>query len=229
MKHMRGLVSISQALRQTFLVPQTLPRPQFFRCPPVQPSSQIRLRHWNPRNGPPNQAAKPEELKDEAIRADYIQIVNEDNKLDPPVRLTSVLSSIERPAHFVLQVAPGARDKPPICKIVNRRELRERERALTKAAQASKTSVKQIELNWAIDPHDLSHRLKQMTNFLEKGRQVEIILTRKKHKRTPTPEEVKNVMEKVLQAVKDAGAVQISPMEGEPGKRVMLTVKKKDP
>ncbi|KAL4917540.1 translation initiation factor IF-3, C-terminal domain-containing protein [Aspergillus aurantiobrunneus] len=227
MKHIRGLISITQALRQTFVVPQTLPRPQFFRYPPVRSPSQIRFRYSSPRHNPRNQSG---EVKDEDILSDYIQLVNEDNKLGPPVRLSDTLRSIERPEQFILRVSTGARDGFPICKVINRREQQNRERAIVKAAkaaQATKNSVKQVELNWAIDPHDLSHRLKQVTNFLEKGRQVEIILTKKRNKRTPTEEEVKNVMAKTLQATKDANAVQVSPMEGEPGRRVMLTVKKR--
>jgi translation initiation factor IF-3 len=111
---------------------------------------------------------------------------------------------------------------------VNRAALRESERAYAKAARAAKVSVKQMELNWAIDNNDLTHRLKQITAFLEKGCKVEIILLRKKGKRPPTVEEVKSVMDKVLQAVKDADAVQTKAMEGEPGRRLMLTVKKSE-
>lgn len=225
MKHIRGLVTTTQALHQTFLVPHVLPRSQFLRYAPVQSSSQLRYRFTSSRYSQP---AKTDEFRDEGIQADFIQLVGEDNKLMPPVQLNSVLASIERPAQFVLQVAPGAPDRPPICKVVNRDQMRQRERAVAKTAQATKLSVKQIELNWAIDAHDLSHRLKQLASFLEKGRQVEVILTKKKHKRNATPEEVKNVMDKVLQAVRDANAIQVSAMEGQPGKRVMLTVKQKD-
>lgn len=223
MKHIRGLVSTTQALRQTFFIPQALPRPQLYRYPSLQPPSQIRFRATISRS----QYGK-DETKDENIPWDYIQLVNPDNKLDPPVSLKRALSSIERPGQYILQVSPGSEDKYPICKILSRREVQERTRNLVKAAQAAKVTVKQVELNWAIDAHDLSHRLKQVTKFLEKGRQVEVILMRKKQKRTPTPEEVKYVMDSVLKAVEDAGATQVTPMEGQPGKRVVYTVRKKD-
>ncbi|KAL2803287.1 translation initiation factor IF-3, C-terminal domain-containing protein [Aspergillus granulosus] len=235
MKHIRGLISTTQALRQIFLVPQTIPRARFTLPGHVQISSQPRTFHSSsPRSryrgpGASETPNKPGQLKDEAIRAQYVRLVNEDGNLDPPEKLSDILRSIERPANFVLQVSPNSHtNEPPVCKIVNRALLAEAERASAKAARAAKVSVKQVELNWAIDNNDLTHRLKQITTFIEKGAKVEICLLRKRHKRAPTIEEVKSVMDKVLQTVKDAGAVQTKAMEGEPGKRLTLSVKKKE-
>ncbi|RDW76618.1 putative translation initiation factor IF3 [Aspergillus mulundensis] len=224
MKHIRGLVSTTQALRQTFLLPQASPRPQFLRYTPVHPPSQIRFRSAIPRTKQQTTA----EVKDEDIPSDYVQIVGEDNKLKEPQRLSTLLRSINRAKVFVIQVQAGTLETPAVCKIMNRQEAYERARALVKAAKAAKKTVKQVELNWAIDAHDLSHRLKKITGFLDKGIQVEIILVRKRHKRPATAEEVKGLMANILEAIKDAGAEQISPMEGEPGKQVVLTVKKKE-
>ncbi|KAL4989332.1 hypothetical protein BDW68DRAFT_157058 [Aspergillus falconensis] len=227
MKHIRGLVSTIQALRQTFLLPQasrTSSRPQFCRYSPVQTLPQVQFRNASSSSGPQGAG----EIKDEDIQSDYVQVVGENNKLSGPTKLSTFLNSLQRPQQYLLQVQAGTRDRLPVCKVINRREAQERARAFAKAAKAAKKTAKQVELNWAIDPHDLSHRLKKITDFLRKGIQVEIILTRKRHKRPATEEEVRSVMEKILQAIKDANATQISPMEGEPGKRVVLTVKKKD-
>ncbi|KAI9369270.1 translation initiation factor IF-3, C-terminal domain-containing protein [Aspergillus egyptiacus] len=230
MKHVRGLVSTTQALRHVFLVPQTIPRTQPFYSRTIRQWPQLRfLYSTGSRARSIAQApAKNQQIVNENISADYVQVVGEDNKLGPPEKLSRVLRSFDRSENFLLQVSPGTDDRPPVCKIINRFAAREQERLQAKAAHAAKTSTKQIELNWAIDPHDLAHRLKQLTNFLDKGRKVEIVLTRKKHKRAPTVEEIKNVMDKVLQTTKDANAMQIKPMEGVPGKQVVLVVKKKD-
>ncbi|KAL2865403.1 putative translation initiation factor IF3 [Aspergillus lucknowensis] len=229
MAHTRGLVSTTQALRQIFLVPQTTPRVQFFRYCRIGTLPLPRLLHSNRRfRQHPRPPTNNEQIIDEAIEASYVQVVNDEGRLDPPERLQSVLRSLKRPDSFLLQVSPGTRDQPPVCKIMDRVALQEHERAQAKAARTAKTSLKQMELNWAIDAHDLSHRLKQLTTFIEKGRTVELILTRKMGKRRPTLEEVKGLMDKVLQAVKDANAIQVSPMKGEPGKHLVLAVKKKD-
>ncbi|KAB8231470.1 hypothetical protein ETB97_000829 [Aspergillus alliaceus] len=229
MKHLRSFISTTQALRRIFPSPLENTRPQFLRPISLPIVAQTRLLSGRRLSQPDAQPqARARQVKDEEIRAEFIQLVNEDGKLDPPVRLRDALLTIDRPDHFILQVSPGFRGQAPVCKVVNRLEMREQERARAKAAHVSKNSLKQIELNWAIDPHDLSHRLKQLTGFLDKGRKVEVILTKKRGKRAPTVEEVKHLMDSVLQTTKDANAMQVKPMEGEPGKHVILVVKKKD-
>ncbi|KAL4956712.1 hypothetical protein BDW69DRAFT_157877 [Aspergillus filifer] len=228
MTHIRGLVSIAQVLRQTFVAPriQTLPRPQFLRYSPIQSSSQLRFRWTKPE---PPQLAPDAEVKDDLISSEWVRVVNENNKLQEPERLRDVLDNIDRKTYFLLQVAPPDGNMLPICKIVNRHEhyrrAKEQAKAL-KAARITQASVKQIELNWVIDDHDLTHRLSKMKSFLEKGRQVEVILLRRNHRQTPPPQQVKALMEKVQRAFDEVGASQQSPVEGEPGKRLMYTVKK---
>lgn len=231
MKPMRSLFS-TPALRHLSLSPLQTSQNAFLSSNRIQNQfSQCQSRSlWKGSHSRGKESENPEgkQLKDEEIRSDYVRIANSEHQLEPPARLRDVLQSIERPANFILQVAPPTRNELPICRIMNRAAIREYEKAKAKAAQAAKSSNKQIELNWAINAHDLSHRLKQLTNFLDKGRRVEIVLTRKKGKRLPTVEEVKHLMDTVLETVKAADATQVKPMEGEPGKQVTLVVKKRD-
>ncbi|KAJ5664084.1 hypothetical protein N7507_004815 [Penicillium longicatenatum] len=229
MNHTRGLISTAQALRQTFLAPFQSSRFSFIQPSVLQNGLQIRnfqhsrcLALHRPR--PPVKGP----IKDEEIRSQTVQVVNSAGDLDPPEFLSDVLETFDRKKYFLIQVSPGAFKKPPVCKVMDKLEYRNAEKAKEKAAKAAKQSLKQIELNWAIDAHDLEHRLKQLAAFLEKGRKVEIILTRKKHKRPPTVDEIKHVMQTVLDTTREAGATQVKAMEGEPGKRVLLTVKKGD-
>ncbi|KAJ5097300.1 hypothetical protein N7456_008021 [Penicillium angulare] len=229
MNHMRGLVSTAQALRQTFVTPLYKTTPGIVHPFKIHHGMQLRLfqhsrslalREYRPPvKGP---------IRDEGIRAPTVQVVDADGDIQPPQSLSEVLESFNRNEYFLIQVSPGAPKQPPVCKIMNKLEYRNAEKAKEKAAKAAKQSVKQIELNWAIDGHDLAHRLKKLTTFLEKGRKVEIILTRKKHKRAPTVDEIKQVMQSVMDTTRAAGGTQVKEMEGEPGKRVMLTVKKSD-
>lgn len=228
MKHMRGLFSMTQTLRHLFLPHPQIPRTAFL--PSIRIQNRLPLRSYSSRRDTNPDPSNPDQqqLKDENIRSTFIQIANEEGRLNPPVRLANVLRTIERPANFVLQVSLPTEGAYPVCKIVNRVEAREAERARAKAAHALKASTKQVELNWAIDAHDLSHRLKQLSKFLGKGRKVEIILTRKQGKRPPTAQEVKHVMDSVLETVREADSLQVRPMEGEPGRHVTLVAKKRD-
>ncbi|EKV06780.1 Translation initiation factor IF3, putative [Penicillium digitatum] len=227
MNHTRGLVSSAQALRQIFIAPvrtsrvgilafrhsQNTPQTRYF-----QQSYYLRLRAYRP------PVEKPP--INEAIRASFVQVVNDEGDLDPPTRLEDVLESFDHAECFLLQVQEGDIDNPPVCKVYNKKEVRAFEKAKAKSARESKVIFKQIELNWAIDAHDLSHRLKQLSTFLEKGRRVEILLTTKKRKRNPTVDEIKQVMQSVLDTIREAGGTQTKAMEGEPGKQLRITAQK---
>ncbi|KAJ5161483.1 translation initiation factor IF3 [Penicillium capsulatum] len=227
MKHTRGLMSVAQALRQTFVTPFKPSGVAFFPAPAVRHGIKLRLFHESRRlAGPTSRQPVQGPIKDEAIGAPYVQIVNEHGDLEMPVRLSDVLRSFDRSKFFLHQVSPGSPGRPPICKITDKLAYSQREKEKAKAAKATKSQNKQIELNWAIDAHDLEHRLKQLTTFLEKGRKVEVTLTRKRRKRAPTVDEIKHVIQSVLDTTKNAGATQVKAMEGEPGQQMKITVRK---
>lgn len=226
MNHTRGLVSTAQALRQTFIAPLRASRAGLIQPRPLRPIYDVlQLRPYQrpPRHGLPDSDKMP---TNDAIGAPYVQLVNAEDSLQPPMRLSKVLASFDPKEFFLQQVSSGGPDQPPVCKILNKKETREKEKARAKASKASKVQTKQLELNWAIDAHDLAHRLKQLTSFLEKGRKVEVVLTRKRGKRAATVDEIKHVMKSVLDTSKELGGTQVKAMEGEPGKHVVLTVKK---
>ncbi|KAK1144029.1 hypothetical protein N8T08_005938 [Aspergillus melleus] len=229
MKHMRDLISTAQVLRHVFVTPLQVPRFHIPRRALAPTLNQSRL-YASPRSlqNQPAQSQKPAQLMDEDIEARFIQVVNEEGGLNPPALLRDVLRSIDRKQYFVMQVSPTLYDRPTVCKIVSRIELREQERKKAKAAHALKVSTKQIELNWAINANDLEYRLKQLKTFLLKGRKVEVILTRKKGKRAPNVEEIKHLMDSVIEAIKGVKATQVQPMEGVPGKHVVFVVKKSE-
>lgn len=237
MKHIRGLLSTTQALRRTFTTDATQfsllrrptfhPRPVHALYPPVVRNlPQLRFLRV-PRRQPPAEDG-PQQLKDEQIGVSHIQLVNEEGQLDPPVKLRDVLHSINRSEEFVLQVSPPLSDRPPVCKIMNKLAIREYERAKAKAVKAQKSQVKQIELNWCISNNDLSHRMKQLATFLEKGRKVEVLLTLKKRKRAPTLEEAQNTYNRVMEVADESNAGLVKPMEGTLGKQVLIILKRKD-
>ncbi|OAA66853.1 translation initiation factor [Niveomyces insectorum RCEF 264] len=107
----------------------------------------------------------------------------------------------------------------PICKVVDR--VAERKAQADKAKEQRRKSVagKELELNWAIDPHDLGHRLAKLRSFLERGLRVEVTLLRKgkgKNRRQATREEAMDVVRRVRATVAEVpGARESKPMDGE--------------
>ncbi|CRG83083.1 hypothetical protein PISL3812_00431 [Talaromyces islandicus] len=167
----------------------------------------------------------------EEIKARFIQLVNAAGGVDPAEPKPHILRSFSKSTHILVELDGGGPDRHPVCKVMPLKEFREQENAKERAARlaklAAKTSVKQIELNWSIDPHDLSHRLKKLPSFIDKGRRVEVVLTRKKGKRIATAPEIQQLLDRVNAAIDEADARQIK-TEGEAGKTLTITIEKKD-
>ena len=74
-----------------------------------------------------------------------------------------------------------------------------------KSKPAANTIVKTLEINWAIDAHDLGHRLKKLEEFLAKGNKIEVKLAanRRRNRRQATPEEAQEVLGKIRGVLKD--------------------------
>ena len=115
-------------------------------------------------------------------------------------------------------------ENTPIVKIVSRKALFEEAR---KSKPKKQAEDKQLELNWAIDPQgDLKHRLKRLSDWLEEGKNVEILLAPKKGGRRATPEDCQHVLDRIHEAVSGIkGAREAKPMEGALGRRSTLLFK----
>ncbi|CAG7926434.1 unnamed protein product [Penicillium olsonii] len=227
MNHTRSFASCAQVLRQVFIAPTRTSRVGTFPLKSLrndvqfrsfQQSHRLQLKEYRP---PIVQAPR-----NEAIGAPFIHIVNEEGSLGPKIPLLDALDTFDRNESFLVQVRAATDDMPPICKIHNKKEHQKAQKLFEKAARANKSSTKQVELNWAIDAHDLSHRLKQLQKFLEKDHKVEIVLTTKRRKRNPTVPEIKHVVQSVLDTIQAAGARQTKEPEGELGKQLKFVAKR---
>jgi translation initiation factor IF-3 len=144
-----------------------------------------------------------------------VSLVGEDGKLQEPCYTVDILHSMDRKRDSLVVVVPGEPGTPPICKIMNKEAMRVAEKAKAKAPRPSVTE-KTIELNWAIDGNDLSHRLVKMKSFLGKGFRVEVVMGTKRKGRKASEEEAEALIEKVRKAAGEVdGARESKPVDGE--------------
>lgn len=133
--------------------------------------------------------------------------------------LKSALASFDRSRNFLVQVRAGSEDQAPVCKVVAKSEYIASAKAKGKGKESKPKStavqIKQIELNWAIDPHDLQHRLDQLETFLSKGKRVSLILTKKKRKRRATPDEAQRVLAAIENKLFEIGVTEVKPRRGK--------------
>ena len=212
MRSSRCIFSTATALHRVFIAPieqstllitpppRARPSPAFHqtRCYAAPPFPERRLPH------------------DDLIKSWSIILVNDDGTLGEPRSTYDVLQTIDRSVETLVQVSPNEDATIPICKIMNRKAMREAEKAKAKAAsRGGLVGTKTLELNWAIDRGDLGHRLDKMKKFLDKGLKVEIALASKRRGKQATEEEAHALLRRIREAVKEVnGAKEVKPMEG---------------
>ena len=204
MSHLNGFLSTAEALRNVFLptVCYTL-RPSGRPLPSLYYQSHISFNRRyavGPPSHPPRIARKNNSHPKEHHR---------DRDEDKPS-----LQSIDRTACFIEQY--GVVDGIPVCKIIDVKEARAAAKA-RKKPKPSSAVTKYLELNWAIDKHDLAHRLAKLREFLEQGRRVEVFLSKKKKRtRNVTESEGWQTLESIQNFVKGIeGVREIRPMDGK--------------
>lgn len=231
------LSSASRALYRVFIAP-SLSRPTLFQ--PITPAlalprnvltnqTLVRAVHYKKRDTR-RKALKDMYTFDSAIKADYINFVDEAGKMHRDVPLHDAMSSFNTTFNHLLLVDAGkvdafGRSDPnhlPLCKVISKMQLREQHQKKLEIERRGNAgtgpSGKNLELNWAIAAGDLKHRLKKLKEFLLQGRKVEILIGPKRRGRVATPEEGKDVLEKIREAVGECkGASEFKEPEGKVG------------
>ncbi|KIX92410.1 uncharacterized protein Z520_11885 [Fonsecaea multimorphosa CBS 102226] len=166
----------------------------------------------------------------ERIRSPKVQLKGPDGKLSEPQSLYKLLDSIDRTTQYVLQMNKPAEGEMAIVQIVTRAELIQRinrqEDLLKNQKRLEKEKrPKQLELNWAISANDLQLKMKQMQEFLKKGKKVELLLANKRHQRKASQAEAEALLKTVRDKVEEVGAAEVVPMEGAILRQAILTVK----
>jgi translation initiation factor IF-3 len=221
MRSSRCVFNTAAALHRVFIAPidvsnlsplrhgrlQFLPRLQS-RAPKLILSQQ--RRHYA------GESPKRRLPRDDEIKSWSVSLVNEDGKLEDPRSTYDLLSSIDRKTQSLVVVAAGEPGVPPICKIMDKKAMRDAEKAKAKSARNSAVTVKTIELNWAIDGNDLNHRLQRIREFLGKGHRVEVLMAAKRKGRKATEEEAQALVGRVRGVIGECdGARETKPMEGK--------------
>lgn len=213
---------VAQALYQTFVQPtlsKTIPR---------QPNSRYQLPTGRCR---PFSTTKPlprTHAWNSEIEAHRIWVVNPetDKLLESPRLRDDVLRELDPKTHTLVEVglSPDVTKEEhiPVCKILTRKGIFEAEKRKKAAAKERKKStpaaMKTIELNWAIDSKDLSHRLSKAVGFLQEGRKLEIVLASKKRGRKASPQECEEVLARVKGLMDEVeGVREVQAFEGKLG------------
>ncbi len=178
-------------------------------------------------------------ILDSAITSPWVNFVHPDGYFETNVSVKTTMSSIDRKTHHLVQVSPGKSGdeldesdplRLPTCRVMSKIDLRAKQESKLDAVrkQAKGMAVKIIELNWAIAPRDLEHRMKQMQGFLMDGKKVEVMLGPKKGGRKASVDEANAVLKVVRDAVDGCNGSKEARSDGEVGELMKLTVQGKE-
>ncbi|KAK3063455.1 hypothetical protein LTS18_000267, partial [Coniosporium uncinatum] len=155
--------SALQALYRVFVQPALSQRPTHpspFQLPlrlrsaptshaPPHPSLTLTQRRSFKKRAPPSRVVRTTPY-DEEIRSTYINLVAPDGTFQPSQRLSAILWTYDRKTHHLVQVKPGSPspgtansdpDSIPTCKVVSKKELREREQQLEQSKKRQKRQL----------------------------------------------------------------------------------------
>lgn len=158
------------------------------RAQPVELQQRRHASNANTRAGP-KPIKREGVLKNAEIPFRTIQLVDptsSSGSLLPPAALADILDTLDTQRYYILLVNEQAR--PPICRLVDKREQHERkvikEKSAKKRAKASLEAgqgpPKELQLTWGIAGHDLAHKISRAREFLEKGHILVMTLAGKK-------------------------------------------------
>ncbi len=162
----------------------------------------------------------------ERIRAKEVRLIGPDGKQIGIVPLREALAKAEEYGLDLVEVAPQA--SPPVCKIMDYGQFLYQEAKKAKEAKKRQTQVelKEIKVRPKTEEHDLQTKIRHIRRFLEDKNKVKIRVFFR-GREMAHPELGQQVLQKIQEAVKDLGRVEMAPrMEGRQMIMILGPVKK---
>ena len=164
--------------------------------------------------------------RDEEIKASKVCIVGSDKRLSDPIPTYDALQLRQRDEkgrllQYLQEVASANEEKGryyPTCKLFDSKVVRETKEARRKSSKEDKVQRKQLEVSWHATDNDLSHRLRKLKEFLEKGWRVDLIFGRRGRHREASQDNINRVSNRIKEVVKEVdGARETKALKGIEG------------
>ena len=162
----------------------------------------------------------------EKIRAREVRLIGPEGKQIGIVSLGEALAKAEEYGLDLVEVAPQA--DPPVCKIMDYGQFLYQEAKKAKEAKKrqSQVELKEIKVRPKTEEHDLQTKVRHIRRFLEDGNKVKIRVFFR-GRELAHPELGRQVLQKIEEAVKELGRVEMAPrMEGRQMIMILGPIKK---
>jgi translation initiation factor IF-3 len=127
--------------------------------------------------------------------------------------LHEALKLVEAQDLDLVEVAPDA--QPPVCRMMDYGKFRYEQKKKSHAARKhAVVDIKEVKMGSRTDPHDVSHKVRNIRQFIEKGQRVKVSVFFRGREITH-PELGRQMLRGVVELVQDVAKVDIEPrLEG---------------
>lgn len=158
------------------------------------------------------------------IRVPEVRVIGADNEQLGIISTDDARRIADEAGLDLVEVQPNA--VPPVCRVMDYGKFKYAQKKKERGATRSKahSTLKELRVRPAIDPHDLEYRLVQGRKFLEEGHKVQVVCIFRGRQRAH-PEMGYRVMEQVAATLGDISKVENKPKMNGPRMTMLLARK----
>ena len=156
------------------------------------------------------------------IRVPQVRLINAANEQVGVVTIEEARRIADDAGLDLVEVQPTA--EPPVCRVMDFGKFKYAQKKKERGQSKAHSTLKELRVRPAIDPHDLEYRLVQGRKFLEEGHKVQVVCIFRGRQRTH-PELAYNVMRRVTEALGDISKVESPPRMNGPRLTMLLSRK----
>jgi translation initiation factor IF-3 len=143
------------------------------------------------------------------IRVSPIRLIDHENNQIGIVPTQDAMRMAQEATLDLVEVSPNA--DPPVCRIMDYGKFKYAQKKKERGGTTkSHSTLKELRVRPAIDPHDLSYRLVQGRRFLEQGHKVQVVCIFR-GRQMAHPEMGRQVMKAVADELADISKVEAHP------------------
>jgi len=156
------------------------------------------------------------------IRVPQVRLINAANEQVGVVSTDEARRIADEAGLDLVEVQPNA--EPPVCRVMDFGKFKYAQKKKERGQSKAHSTLKELRVRPAIDPHDLEYRLVQGRKFLEEGHKVQVVCIFRGRQRSH-PELGFNVMKRVTEALGDISKVESPPRMTGPRLTMLLSRK----
>ncbi|NOT29953.1 MAG: translation initiation factor IF-3, partial [Planctomycetes bacterium] len=156
------------------------------------------------------------------IRVAQVRLINAANEQVGVVTTDEARKIADEAGLDLVEVQPNA--EPPVCRVMDFGKFKYAQKKKERGQSKAHSTLKELRVRPAIDPHDLEYRLVQGRKFLEEGHKVSVVCIFRGRQRAH-PELGFNVMKRVNEALGDISKVESPPRMTGPRLTMLLSRK----